>query len=1117
MMKHNVSVLFLAVIFSVNAGFSEAQESDNQQMAYPPQLRLLFEDQFVLNSLDHYKFNKKRPKIDITDSRLILDDGSLLKKAFEATPWFRVTVDIDFPELTEESPCSLIKLELERGEEKIAPIVFALQQEIEEADVESTISLSHGQETQTTQSKPLTILLNSERPLSDGCWTVEYRYGLLSLTGPGGQPKIYRMATDQFERSKASIEFIVETEQGKHVLDRYAISSALPVKKRTVAQNLAMLGIIGLERQAQSLYLSGQFTEALPLIHKAISEYRKVVFQGNYDLHYLELLHGQAELYRLTEQFGKAEEQFRLVIELREQILGDMHPTYLYGLNNLALLYKDVGKSDYAIEVLRDIKSKQELIAAHNDNDEEYVRTLYHLASAYASKNEHSKAADLYVKVFNSIGSEHPKYPNVLTNLGLVCHKLGDYQKAELFYQLAMKQWEKLERTEVPEYQTCVNNLAMTYLRKGKFDLAGPLLTKCAETSRSKSQRAYSDALFNLAFFYDLAGESKKAEGLLHHSLAILQQSFHQYSLAQTETQRLDYAGSFYDRFSMYLSIALRNDSPAGPVWELALKWKGVGVVRSRQLLSLATKPETKNVFSELKSIKSRMAAKLGKKQLSTADKSELAILASKEEELELELAGLAARIGIHLGDHKFEIPQLPPGVCLVDFRRFKFSRPNPDRLGHFEDSVHYMCFILKDNGAVEMLDLGQADEIDLAIRNWRLPIKAANANRRPIDSIGQAVMAEAGKKLRKLIWLPIEPYIGQAELTVISPDAGLGRLPFNALPGKDKGTYLIEERKIASVAVPALISELLSKSPDTIDNSDPAIIVGHVNYDVGNRFGYGGSTSKRGNGDSFYFQPLQATRSEVEFVATTFPDSVLLTDDNATERTFQDSLVGHKLLHIATHGFVNRRSPLDVAIDQGLEGSGSNSQSQLKESTLNPNFHSGLAFAGANGSGSEDSENSTSDGILYSAEIAMLPLEEVEVAVLSSCETGLGSSRYSGEGLMGIQRAFQVAGAKSTIASYWRVNDEATQMLMKRFYENLIAYGEDTTSTMVRIDALRDAQLWMLRRLNEGQVAHLTRGLELHSGPLNNTAIANKTGQDFDCSTHPRYWSAFVLSGDWR
>jgi CHAT domain-containing protein len=128
----------------------------------------------------------------------------------------------------------------------------------------------------------------------------------------------------------------------------------------------------------------------------------------------------------------------------------------------------------------------------------------------------------------------------------------------------------------------------------------------------------------------------------------------------------------------------------------------------------------------------------------------------------------------------------------------------------------------------------------------------------------------------------------------------------------------------------------------------------------------------------------------------------------------------------------------------------------------------------------------------LFASEVQAMRLEQMELAVLSGCQTGTGEQQNwaamkagnvsESEGVVGWYRALIVAGARTVVASLWRVEDNSTKLLMERFYTNMLE------RKMSKGAALREAMLWL-------------RGCEGKDG--------RKAYQQ------PMFWAPFIVVGD--
>jgi CHAT domain-containing protein len=199
-------------------------------------------------------------------------------------------------------------------------------------------------------------------------------------------------------------------------------------------------------------------------------------------------------------------------------------------------------------------------------------------------------------------------------------------------------------------------------------------------------------------------------------------------------------------------------------------------------------------------------------------------------------------------------------------------------------------------------------------------------------------------------------------------------------------------------------------------------------------------------------------------------------TGRSATEAALKQRVRGVRVLHLATHGFF-LGGRCASALAQPAEAGKGDSFFKVGDAA-NPLLLAGFALAGANARGAPQSGE---DGVLTAEEVAALDLRGVEWAVLSGCDTGVGEIR-AGEGVFGLRRAFQVAGARTVIMSLWHVDDDSTRRWMTSVYEQRFVRRLGTA------EAVRQASLDQLRRRRRAGT-----------------------------STHPFYWAGFIAAGDWR
>jgi tetratricopeptide (TPR) repeat protein len=231
----------------------------------------------------------------------------------------------------------------------------------------------------------------------------------------------------------------------------------------------------------------------------------------------------------------------------------------------------------------------------------------------------------------------------------------------------------------------------------------------------------------------------------------------------------------------------------------------------------------------------------------------------------------------------------------------------------------------------------------------------------------------------------------------------------------------------------------------------------------------------------------LPGTRREVEAVAGLFPDGEVTTilGARACEATVQDlarsgKLKGFRYLHFATHGESDPRSAYRTAL------------------ILAPDPDT-----------SADPTAAETDGTITAEQIARTWELDADLVVLSACESGLGLAAGS-EGYLGFAQPLFARGARSLVLSQWKVDDDATALLMARFYRNLMGKREGLKAPMPKTEALAEAKRW-LRGAGPSEVGAALAALPRGAIVRREAVKAAPSAHPYE---HPIYWAGFVLIG---
>ena len=730
------------------------------------------------------------------------------------------------------------------------------------------------------------------------------------------------------------------------------------------------------------------------------------------------------------------------------------------------------------------------------------ARGLDALSEVVASRGQLARAHALYERVLairrRRLAPEHPLVGWTLTSLASTEADMGNLLLGIRYVDQAIAIYKKSGASDEPDHFARALELRGTLeARRGNLEAAKASLHEAlsererifggahpltaatrAALARVDFARGASDAALTAALEAEQVGRDH-----LRFTVRYL-----------PERQAIAYAAKRPRGLDLALSIAASGAvSDAAPLFDAVIQSRGVILdelaARSRAINE--SDPQVNPLNARVNVARQRFANLVVRSLQEPVPRALLDEARQQKEGVERELAERNVEARVELARASTGLDgirrALPPESLLVSFVRYERTEaplagggaPPPQPV------PSYAAFVIRSGSAeIAFVPLGTAASLDRLVKAWRNEAAGRSLVAGLSPARAEQLYLMAADRLRQAAWDPLATRMARAARIFIVPDGLLNVVSFAALPDRN-GRYLAESDSVIhylSTERDLVIQAEKAMAPRTL------LAVGGPAFDDRRVAAVGQVPALRSGCQQlgrFRFEDLPGSLSEVKEISELWPaadagDVTVLSGRAASETAVKQALVGRRVVHLATHGFFfGTECPpglTGVRAVGGLAPTVSRTASTVAE---NPLLLAGLAFAGANRRGQVALDQD--DGILTAEEIAGLNLNGTEWAVLSACDTALGEIR-AGEGVFGLRRAFQIAGARTVIMSLWSIEDRSAQAWMRALYEGRLKMNLNTA------DAVHRANLTVLgARRAQAQ------------------------------STHPFYWAAFVADGDWR
>jgi CHAT domain-containing protein len=825
--------------------------------------------------------------------------------------------------------------------------------------------------------------------------------------------------------------------------------------------------------QAEVLAMLGRQVESTRLYRRAAIIAEEVY--GRDHTRMAAALSGLAHTMRRMGDSAGADELYRRSIQIVMERHGTPHPDLIHYRSRLGMCWFEYRKNtDKGLESIEEAIAEAIEIYGPDSYQVALEERQAGLLLTYENRNDEAYA--VFAKSLRTLeryfGPDHPFLSKCLKGLADVCTRLGLYDEALDNINRAIALHKSTAGRDQLELTFLLSQKSLVELRLQHWDDALASALSALEMAQTVLEEVYQVASTREALMYATRARGCVV-GLM--SAAMAHPRLPDSTMAMVYSWVAGTHGQVLDRLAARHRF-LEAVADSGDVEQL---WRDQIATTQRVSDLVVSGPEDDEAAYRDKLARARRDQENAEREYSAAVERLRALAPRRERSVVVSADEVKAA--------------LDDDATLIHFVSYP-RRPHPKSPRDIARDPHYGAFMLRKTRAhhptVEFVDLGSVVSIDSLIFAYRRSIDDIETGHRP-SAREEGEYRQTARQLYNRIWAPllrligarpdektintletIGPRVADSPATVfIVPGSWFHLVDFNTLLSPSGG-LVIERYKLHYLSS---ANDLL-RPPRDRPGGDGMLAVGNPLYApaVLEREPAPGREPaaefvRRGASPAFCIDTevvsasLPAAEREAQSVARLFSETtgeraVIKIGVDAKEDVVKSELVGKRMAHFATHGYFCEEETRELI--------------PYPHRLVNPLLHSGLVLAAESGGGE--------DGLLTAQELVCLDLRDLDWVVLGACGSGLGRL-IIGEGLFGLRRAFEIAGARTVVTALWQIGDTETRHIMEGIYRRRLA-GETT------IDAVREAQLGLLgdcrRRFNR---------------------------------IHPALWGGIIAEGDWR